>query len=99
MVNNPSASAKAVSAAKAKVAELQRRLQQGQANLNQFREKAQQLAQQGQQEQLAPLQVKAVEAVKAIAENQGIDLVFPLDSLIYGTNDLEVTDAVIGYLN
>ena len=98
-VKNPALRDEAKAEAQAEIVGLQAQLQAAQDEFQQFREQAQQLAQQGQQEKLAPLQAKAVEAVKAIAENQGIDLVFALNSLIYGSDDSEVTDAVIGYLN
>ena len=74
-------------------------LQEAQANLNQFRQQAQAIAQQGQEEQLAPLQARAVEAVKAVAEDKGIDLVLPKNNLIYSSDALEISDAVIAFLN
>ena len=77
----------------------QTKLQEAQANLNQFRQQAQELAQQGQEEQLAPLQAKAVEAVKAVAEDKGIDLVVPKNNVIFSSDALEISDAVIAVLN
>jgi Skp family chaperone for outer membrane proteins len=75
------------------------KLQEAQADLNQFRQQAQQLAQQGQKDELAPLQAKAIEAVKTVAEDKGIDLVFPKNNLIYSSDALEISDAVIAALN
>ena len=77
----------------------QAKLQEAQANLNQFRQQAQALAQQGQEEDLAPLQAKAVEAVKTVAEDKGIDLVVPKNNLIYSSDALDISDAVIAVLN
>lgn len=96
---NPAASEEARAEAQAQVSELQAQLQEAQANLNQFRQQAQQLAQQGQQEELAPLQEKAVEAVKTVAEDKGIDLVVPKNNVIYSSDALEISDAVIAVLN
>lgn len=96
---NPAASEEARAEAAAQVGELQAKLQEAQANLNQFRQQAQQLAQQGQKDELAPLQAKAVEAVKTVAEDKGIDLVVPKNNLIYSSDALEISDAVIAALN
>ncbi len=97
--DNPATSESAKSEAEAEVADLQGQLRQEQAKLQQFRQQAQQLAQQGQQEELAPLQEKAVEAVKTVAQDKGIDLVLPKNSVIFASDELEITDAVIALLN
>ena len=97
--NNPAASEEVRAEAAAALPELQAKLQEAQANLNQFRQQAQQLAQQGQEEQLAPLQARAVEAVKTVAEDKGIDLVVPKNNLIYSSEALDISDAVIAVLN
>ena len=97
--NNPAASEEARAEAAAALPELQARLQEAQANLNQVRQQAQALAQQGQEEDLAPLQAKAVEAVKTIAEDKGIDLVIPKNNLIYSSDTLDISEAVITVLN
>ena len=97
--NNPAASEDARAEAAAVLPELQAKLQEAQANLNQFRQQAQQLAQQGQEEQLAPLQARAVEAVKTVAEDKGIDLVVPNNNVIYSSEALDISDAVIAVLN
>lgn len=99
MAKNPAASEEAIAEAEAKVVELQQKLQEEQVKLNQFRQQAQQLAQQGQQQDLAPLQEKAVEAVKTVAQDKGIDLVLPKNSVIFADDSLEITDAVIAVLN
>lgn len=96
---NPAASEEARSEAQAELAELQQRLQQAQGQLQQFRQQAQELAQRGQQEQLEPLQEKAVDAVKNVAEDKGIDLVVAKNSVIYASDALEISDAVIAVLN
>jgi len=96
---NPAASDEARAEAQAKVNELQQKLQKAQVELNQFRQQAQQLAQKGQQEELAPLQEKAVEAVKTVAQDKGIDLVVPKNSVIYSADALEISDTVIAVLN
>ena len=99
MRDNPASSEEAKAEATAEVLSLQRQLAEEQAKLGQFRQQAQQLAQQGQQEELAPLQEKAVDAVKIVAEDKGIDLVVPKNSVIYSSDALEITDAVIALLN
>lgn len=97
--DNPATSESAKAEAEAEIQNLQDQLREEQAKLQQFRQQAQQMAQQGQQEQLAPLQEKAVEAVSTVAEDKGIDLVLPKNSVIYASDDLEITDAVIALLN
>lgn len=99
MAKNPAASETAVAEAQAKVNELQRELQKKQVEMNQFRQQAQQLAQKGQQEDLAPLQEKAVEAVSTVAKDKGIDLVLAKNAVIFADDSLEITDAVIALLN
>jgi outer membrane protein len=96
---NPALGEGARAEAKAEVAKLQAQLQIAQTDLNQFRQQAQQLAQQGQKDELAPLQQKAVEAVKAVAEDKGIDLVLPMNTVVYASEALEISDAVIAVLN
>ncbi|WPJ97578.1 OmpH family outer membrane protein [Coraliomargarita algicola] len=96
---NPAASDEARAEAQAQVGQLQQKLQQAQGELQQFRQQAQQLAKQGQQEELAPLQAKAVEAVTTVAEDKGIDLVIPKNTVIYSSDALEISDAVIAVLN
>ena len=96
---NPAASDEARAEAQAEVASLSGQLQEAQGNLAQFRQQAQQLAQQGQQEELAPLQEKAVEAVKTVAQDKGIDLVVAKNAVIYSSDSLEISDAVIAILN
>ncbi|MFT5836892.1 MAG: outer membrane protein [Candidatus Azotimanducaceae bacterium] len=96
---NPAASEEARAEAIAEVGQLQQQLQQAQGDLQQFRQQAQERAQQGQQEELAPLQAKAVEAVKTVAEDKGIDLVLPKNAVIYSSDSLEISDAVIAVLN
>lgn len=99
MAKNPAASEEAKAEAQVKVAELQGKLQAEQAKLQQFRQQAQQLAQQGQQTELAPLQEKALAAVKTVAADKGIDLVVPKNTVIYADDSLEISDAVIAVLN
>lgn len=96
---NPAASEEARAEAEAQVAGFQQQLQQAQIELQQFRQQAQQLAQQGQQSELAPLQEKAVEAVKTVAQDKGIDLVIPKNAVIFAADALEISDAVIAVLN
>ena len=44
-------------------------------------------------------QEKAVEAVKTVAQDKGIDLVVAKNSVIFADDSLEITDAVIVVLN
>jgi outer membrane protein len=96
---NPALGDEAKAEARAEIAGLQVEMQAAQIELNQFRQQAQQLAQQGQQQELAPLQQKAVEAVKQVAQDKGIDLVVPINAVVYASDDLEISDAVIAVLN
>ena len=85
--------------AEAEILELRQQLQTVQVEIQQFRQQAQKLAQQGQQEDLAPLQQKAVEAVKEVAADKGIDIVLPKNAVVFSSDELEITDAVIAILN
>ncbi|WP_269522546.1 OmpH family outer membrane protein [Coraliomargarita parva] len=98
-VQNPALGDEAKEEARAEVMELQKQLQSEQVKLQQFRQQAQQLAQQGQKEELAPLQEKAIEAVRTVASDKGIDLVIATNNLIYADDSLEITDSVIAVLN
>ena len=97
--SNPAASEDARAEAAVQVNELRQKLQLAQAEINQFRQQAQQLAQQGQQEKLAPLQEKAVEAVKSVALDKGIELVVPKNQVIYSSDALDISEEVILLLN
>jgi Skp family chaperone for outer membrane proteins len=98
-IKNPALGDEAKAEAQAEIAGLQAQLQAAQLELQQFRQQAQQLAQQGQKEELAPLQQKAVEAVKQVAIDKGIDLVMPINTVVFASEDLEISDAVIAVLN
>ncbi len=99
MAKNPAASEDAKAEAQAKVAQLQAQLQSEQGKLQQFQQQAQALAKQGQQQDLAPLQEKALAAVKTVAADKGIDLVLPKNTVIFADDSLEITDSVIAVLN
>lgn len=99
MEKNPAASDSARAEATSRKTQLQEQLQQEQMKMNQFRQQAQQLAQKGQQDELAPLQEKAVEAVATVAKDKGIDLVLAKNAVIFADDSLEITDAVIAVLN
>lgn len=96
---NPALDEAAKAEARAEVANLQVQLQRAQVELQQFRQQAQQLAQQGQQEQLAPLQQNAIDAVKQVAKDKGIDLVVPINTVVFAADALEISDAVLAVLN
>lgn len=98
-IENPALDEEAKVKSQEEITELKVELQKAQVELNNFRQQAQQLAQQGQKEDLAPLQEKAVEAVKQIAADKGIDIVVPVKVAVFAADDLEITDAVIAVLN
>ena len=98
-IENPSIDEERKTEAEAEILELKKQLQSVQIELQQFGQQAQQLAQQGQKEDLAPLQEKAVEAVKQVAADKGIDIVVPVKVAVFAADDLEITDAVIAVLN
>lgn len=97
--DNPATSEAAKAEAQAEIAELQGQIRQEQSRLQQFQQQAQQMAQKGEQEELAPLQENAVEAVATVAKDKGIDLVLPKNGVIYSSDELEISDAVIALLN
>ncbi|MGJ8652616.1 MAG: OmpH family outer membrane protein [Opitutaceae bacterium] len=99
MAANPAASEDAKAEAKATVAGLQGELQAAQQKAQQFQQQAQALAKKGQQDELAPLQEQAMEAVKAVASDKGIDLVLAKNAVMFANDSLEITDAVIAVLN
>ena len=98
-IENPSISEERKAEAEAEVLKLRKQLQTAQVEIQQFRQQAQQLLQQGQKDELAPLQQKAVEAVKAVANDKGIDIVLPSNAVVFSSDELEITDAVIAVLN
>lgn len=98
-LENPASSEDAKAEAQAEMISLQRQLAEEQGMLQQFQQQARARAQQGQQEELAPLQEKAFDAVKVVAENKAIDLVLPKNNVIFASDELEITDAVIALLN
>lgn len=98
-IENPSIDPERKVEAEAEIEELKTQLQTAQLEIQQFRQQAQQLAQQGQQEDLAPLQEKAIEAVKQVATDKGIDLVLPVNTVVFSSDDLEITDSVVAILN
>ncbi len=98
-IENPSLDEERKAEARVEIAELKAQLQAAQVELQQFRQQAQQLAKQGQQEDLAPLQQKAVEAVKQVATDKGIDIVLPSNAVVFSADELEITDSVIAVLN
>ena len=98
-IENPALDEEAKQKTKEEIGELGKQLQKAQLELNNFRKQAQQMAQQSQKDELAPLQEKAVEAVKQVAADKGIDIVVPLNVAVFAAEDLEITDAVIAVLN
>lgn len=97
--NNPALGEEARQEAAAKVSLLQTELQSQNQTLQQFRQQAQQLAQQGQQQDLQPLQQKALETVQQVAQDKGIDLVLPSNTVVYADESMDISDAVIAILN
>lgn len=97
--NNPALDDDARDAARSKLLEYQTTLQNKQVQLQQFSQQAQELGQNGQQQELIPLQQKAQDAVKKIAEDDGIDIVLSTNSVIYVKDSLDISDKVISELN
>jgi len=98
-VNNPALGEEAREEAQSEVAELRQQLQQEQAKLQQFRQQAQAEAQKGQQEELQPLQEKAIAAVQQVAKDKGVDLVVASNNVVFADESLDISDAVIALLN
>lgn len=99
MTKNPAASEEAKEEAQVKIVDLKSKLLAEQQKLQQFQQQAQAMANKGQQEDLAPLQEKALNAVKTVAGDKGIDLVLAKNAVIFADDSLEITDAVIALLN
>ncbi len=97
--NNPALDAESRAAAEAEVEKLQEQLNEENRKLQQFRAQAQGLAERGQQEELAPLQQKALETIRQVAQDKGATLVLPLNQVAYADDSMEITDAVIAVLN
>lgn len=97
--NNPALDEKARDEARSKLIGYQTELQNKQVQLQQFSQQAQELGQNGQQQELLPLQQKAQDAVKKIAEDKGIGIVLSTNSVIYVEDALDISDIVISELN
>ena len=97
--NNPALDDKARDKARSKLIEYQTTLQNKQVQLQQFSQQAQELGQNGQQQELLPLQQKAQDAVKKIAEESDIDIVLSTNSVIYVEDALDISDKIIAELN
>ena len=97
--NNPALDDEARDEARSKLIGYQTELQNKQVQLQQFSQQAQELGQNGQQQELLPLQQKAQDVVKEIAKDEGIELVFSTNSVIYADEALDISDKVIAELN
>ena len=97
--NNPALDDEARDEARSKLIGYQTELQNKQVQLQQFSQQAQELGQNGQQQELLPLQQKAQDAVKKIAQEEGINLVLNTVSVIYVDDALNISDKVISELN
>ena len=97
--NNPALDDKARDEARSKLVGYQTELQNKQVQLQQFSQQAQELGQNGQQQELLPLQQRAQDVVKEIAEDEGISLVLSTNSVIYVDDALDISDKVIAKLN
>ena len=97
--NNPALDDDARNEARSKLVEYQTTLQNKQVQLQQFSQQAQELGQNGQQQELIPLQQKAQDAVKKIAKEDDIDIVLSTNSVIYVKDSLDISDKVISELN
>lgn len=98
-VKNPAASDEARKASQKKLVELQKQLQSEQATLRQYQQQAQRLSQEGQKKELEPLQQKALETSKLIAQELSVDLLLPTGALVYAAPALDISQAVIDRLN
>ena len=96
--NNPALDDEARDEARSKLVEYQTNLQNKQVQLQQFSQQAQELGQNGQQQELFPLQQKAQDVVKEIAE-KGYDLVLSRNNAIYVSDSLDISEKVISELN
>lgn len=98
-VKNPAASDEARKASQERLVELQKKLQAEQATLRQYQQQAQRLSQEGQKKELEPLQKKALETSKIIAQEKSVDLLVPKGAVVYAADALDISQAVIERLN
>lgn len=96
---NPASSEEAREAAQKEALRLDEELRKAQVDLNQFRQQAQELAQTGRKEKLAPLQQKIIKLIESIARDRDIDLVFQKNSVVFFNESMEISDDVIVALN
>ena len=59
----------------------------------------QKLSQEGQKKELEPLQKKALEVSKMVAQEKSIDLLLPTGAVVYSAPELDLSKAVIERLN
>ena len=97
--NNPALDDEARDEARSKLIGYQTELQNKQVQLQQFSQQAQELGQNGQQQELVPLQQKAQDVVKKIAEDENIGIVLSTNSVIYVDDAFDISDKVITELN
>lgn len=96
---NPAASDSARKASQEKLLDIKKKLQTEEATLRQYQQQAQKLSQEGQRKELGPLQKKALETSKIIAQEKSIDLLIPTGAVVYTAPALDISQAVIERLN
>ena len=99
IANNPALDDEARNEARSKIIGYQTEIQNRQVELQQFNQQVQELGRSGEQQELFPLQQKAQDAVKKIAQEEGINLVLNTVSVIYVDDALNISDKVISELN
>ena len=96
---NPALDDEARDEARSKFIGYQTEIQNKQVQYQQFTQQAQELGQNGQQQELLPLQQKAQDAVEKIAKEGGFDIILSTNAVTYSNPDLDISDKIISELN
>lgn len=77
----------------------EKKIQQADADLQEFQQNAQADIMQKQEKLLKPLYDKINTAIEQIAEEKNLDYVFPMQFVLFGKESLDLTDEVIAKVN
>ena len=96
---NPALDQEAKNASSVKVAELQAEYQKKEAEINDYRQRAQELYQTGQTKELNPLRERFMEVIKEICIDEKIDIIIDANTVPYSSEKLDISDKIISVLN
>ena len=96
---NPALDQEAKNPSSVKVAELQAEYQKKEAEINNYRQRAQELYQTGQTKELNPLRERFMEVIKEICIDEKIDIIIDANTVPYSSEKLDISDKIISVLN